>query len=211
MVGFFISGEVLGEGRQQLSLVSFLNGIFHHGRQHLQRDGLAVSLQDGFLRPVGVPDPFGHVAEPRLAAVGLDLPHRVIIAEPVEAAENLPYHADKQTVPGVSGGNGPEVVPRLRQGIHQRRQPLAIGKAKPLHYGGDQVNSLLVHRLRPTGLSLIRPYLQQHLPQDVPGNQTDPEPPDHIRGMVGQAVVAVLAGGRNNRDFLQAHVRQHSL
>ena len=85
------------------------------------------------------------------------------------------------------------------QGLGDSGHPVSRGE---VWFGQDrveQVQAVLPDLVGGAGCGLVRAGLQEHLAEDVSGYQSAPSGAEHVAAVVGQPVVTVFAGGRDNR------------
>jgi len=85
------------------------------------------------------------------------------------------------------------------QGLGDNGHPISRREVWPGQGRVEQVEAVLPDLVGGAGGGLVRAGLQEHLAEDVPGYQSAPSGAEHVAAVVGQPVVTVLAGGRDNR------------
>ncbi len=160
---------------------------------------------------VGVPDPFGEVADPGLAAILLQAPHQVIVGKSIQAAEDLTDNADDRDGRVPVNGHGVKTIAAAHQTVadgaklHGRRgRGLLDGRA-------EVVQTFFVNRVDVALVGFMRPVMQQHLLQDVGGEQPAPGRAHERSGQFSQPAIGVVAGRREDLGLVVAVGRQNLL
>ena len=197
VVRLLVADEVVLERLQQGVLVGLLERCSSR-RPPASPGSISVPSRSSryFCVPVGVPDPLGHVRQPRLAAVRLDLPHGVVVAEGVQPAEDLAHHADQRPALGVPRRHRAEEVPRRRSASRSAPPggPAWACRASPARISSSSIAFSYASSAAPGCVSYGRVF-SSNLRSDVAGDQSPPRRADQVRRVVGHAVVAVLAAG----------------
>ena len=82
-------------------------------------------------------------------------------------------------------------------------------QARHLGHRDDPAQARLHRGVGGAGLRLVRASPEHGLAQDIARNQTAPQAANHVAGVLGKALVTVLAGRRDDGDVLVPHLVQH--
>src|SRR5579883_445782 len=145
-------------------LVGVLNVIANLGFQHVERNPLTEQTETAFLLGIGVSDPFRDVTKPGRSAVAFQLPDEVLIAEVIQAAEDLANHADERNRGIVSGRDATESLAAALHGLDKSLELACRVGATRFHGVAKIAKTEMIGGIGPPWIVLVGANAVKRLP-----------------------------------------------
>src|SRR5450759_725169 len=165
---------------------------------HLPGVRPACQSQIAHLFHVGVGDPLGDVGHPALRALALQPAHKVLVAEVVEAAENLTHDADQRPTAVEARGYSVKASPRPQQRRGQRCLLTRSVGATLFQRLTEVLEGLAKGSVGFSRLRFVRPRLQQKFAQNVSRDHGPPCRPHESGVEILEVAVAVFSVRRED-------------